>query len=250
MTPWLAMVRVTMRQLTGRARLLGFGLLALVPSALLAAVSRSANPRALDLELGVLVVVPFFALVIPITTLILASSALGDERRDKTLSFILLRPISRIAIAAAKTSAAALVSMAFALLGTVAMSVTWVVFGGSFDIFPAIALGAMLASVMYSAVFVLLGNVLARATLAGLLYVLFFEYVIVNELPRLAGGSLWRISLGATLETMPAHFPARAVLGALEAWVPSVSSALLVMGSIVLVTVAASTILLKRTDAV
>ena len=70
---------------------------------LLAAASRSANRGALDLELGVLLVVPLFALVIPITTLILASSALGDERRDKTLSFLVLRPISRLEIACAKT---------------------------------------------------------------------------------------------------------------------------------------------------
>jgi ABC-2 type transport system permease protein len=250
MTQWLAIVRVTIGQLTGRARVLGFGLLSLVPAVLLGAVSRSANARALDLELGVLLVVPFFALVIPITTLILASSALGDERRDKTLSFLTLRPISRLAIVVAKISAAALVSMAFALLGTVALSVTWRVLGGSLDVFPAITLGAMLASVMYSAVFVLLGNVLARSTLAGLLYVLFFEYVIVNELPRLAGGSLWRISLGATLETLPAHFPARALLGALGEWVPSVGSALLVMSTIALITVASCTVLLKRTDAV
>jgi ABC-2 type transport system permease protein len=250
MTPFLAMVRVTIQQLTGRARLIGFGLLSLVPAVLLAAVSRSANPRALDLELGVLLVVPFYALVIPITTLILASSALGDERRDKTLSFLTLRPISRLAIAGAKTSGAALVSMAFAMFGAVALSVTWVILGGSFDVFPAIALGALLASVMYSAVFVLLGSVLARATLVGLLYVLFFEHVIVSNLPRLAGGSLWRISLGAMLETMPAHFPARAQLGALGEWVPSVGSAVIVMSAIALITVATSTVLLKRTDSV
>jgi ABC-2 type transport system permease protein len=250
MTPWLAIVRVTIRQLTGRARVLGFGLLSLVPTALLAAVARSANPRALDLELGVLLVAPFFALIIPITTIILASSALGDERRDKTLSFLTLRPISRLAITTAKISASALVSIAFALWGSAALSVAWRVVGGSLDVFPAIALGATLACVMYSAVFVLLGNVLARATGAGLLYVLFFEYVVVDALPRLAGASLWRISLGATLETLPAHFPARALLGAVEGWVPSVGSALIIMGSIALITIASCTVLLKRMDAV
>ena len=46
MTPFLAIVRVTIRQLTGRARLLGFGLLGLVPALLLAAASRSAVRRA------------------------------------------------------------------------------------------------------------------------------------------------------------------------------------------------------------
>lgn len=250
MTPFIAVVRVTARQLTGRARLLGFGLLSLVPALLLLAVSRSAEPAALDLELGALLVAPFFALVIPITTLILAGAALGDERRDKTLSFLVLRPVSRLEIAAAKSAAAAAVSTGFAILGTLALSLTWFALGGSLDVFPPIALGATLACVMYSAVFVLLGNVVVRSTLVGLLYVLFFETLMVQELPRLASASLWRIGLGATMDMMPAHFPARALLGALGEWIPSLSSALLVTGSISIVTVGLCTLLLKRTDAI
>src|SRR5690606_18172348 len=120
MTPLLAIVRVTARQLTGRSRVLGFGLLNLMPAVLLAAASRSAESTALDLEFGVLLVVPLFALVIPITTLILASSALGDERRDKTMSFLLLRPVSRLEIVVAKMIAAAGVSIGFALWGALA----------------------------------------------------------------------------------------------------------------------------------
>ncbi|HEX6133540.1 MAG TPA: ABC transporter permease [Longimicrobiales bacterium] len=250
MTPLLAIVRVTIRQLTGRARLLGFGLLGLMPAGLLAAASRSAHPAALDLELGVLLVVPLFALVIPITSLILASSALGEERREKTLSFLVLRPISRLEIAVAKTIAAAAVSAGFALVSVFALSLTWLAVGGSLDVYPAMAFGAILACTMYSAVFVVLGNVVARSTLVGLLYVLFFETVIVDEFPRLAGASLWRIALGATLETMPDHFPARALLAAIGEWVPSVGSALIITGAVAVITVGTCTILLKRTDAV
>jgi ABC-2 type transport system permease protein len=250
MIPIFAMVRVTVGQLTGRARVLGFGLLSLVPAALLAAASRSAKPDSLDLELGVLLVVPLFAIVIPITSLILAGSALGEERREKTLSFLVLRPIRRIEIAVAKTLAAAVVSTGFALLATLALCLTWLVLGGSLDLFPPIALGATAACVMYSAVFVLLGNVVARATLGGLLYVLFFEYILVDELPRLAGASLWRIGLGATLDTMPTHFPAQALLAALGEWIPSVRSALVIMGAITVVTIGICTLLLKRRDAI
>jgi ABC-2 type transport system permease protein len=250
MTPLVAIVRVTARQLTGRTRLLGFGLFSLVPAALLAAASRSADPGATDLELGVLLVVPFFALVIPITTLILATAALGEERRERTLSFLVLRPIGRLQIVVAKSLAAAAVSTGFAVLGALALSVTWFAVGGSLDVFPSMALGATLACVMYSAVFVLLGNVVARSTLVGLLYVLFFESVLVDNFSRLAGGSLWRISLGATLDTMPAHFPARALLAALGDWIPSLGSALIVTGAVAVVSVGICTFLLKRTDAI
>ncbi|HEX2166672.1 MAG TPA: ABC transporter permease subunit [Longimicrobiales bacterium] len=250
MTPMLAIVRVTARQLTGRTRLLGFGLLSLMPAGLLAAASRSAHPGALDLELGVLLVVPLFALVIPITTLILATAALGEERRDKTLSFLVLRPISRLEIAVAKTLAATAVSTGFAVLGSLALSLTWLAIGGTLDVFPSIVLGATLACMMYSAVFVLLGNVAVRSTLVGLLYVLFFESVMVDEFSRLAPGSLWRISLGATLDTMPAHFPARALLASMGDLIPSLGTALIVTATVAIITVAICTILLKRTDAV
>jgi ABC-2 type transport system permease protein len=250
MTPMLAIVRVTIGQLTGRTRLIGFGLLNLVPAALLAAVSRSARSGALDLELGVLLVVPFFALVIPITTLILATSALGEERRDKTLSFLVLRPISKLEIVLAKCIAAAAVSTGFAVIGALALSLTWLAVGGSFDVFLPIVLGATLACVMYSTVFVLLGNLLVRATLVGLLYILFFETVMVDNFDRLANGSLWRIGLGATLDTMPAHFPARALLAAMGNWIPSVGSALIVTTAVAFLTIAMCTILLNRTDAV
>lgn len=250
MTPLLAIVRVTARQLTGRTRVLLFGALSLIPAGLLTAVSQSAHASALDLEVGVLLVVPLFALVIPITTVILATSALGEERRDKTMSFLILRPISRLQIALAKSLAAAAVSTGFALVGAFALSLVWTALGGSLDVFLPMALGATLACVMYSTVFVLLGNVLARATLVGLLYVLFFETVIVDELSRLAGASLWRIGLGATLDTMPASFPALALLPALGDWVPSLGSALIVTGVVAVVTVGICTVLLKRTDAI
>ena len=249
MRPMLAIVRVTVGQLTGRARLLGFGLLSLVPAALLAAASRSADPGALDLELGVLLVVPLFALVIPITTLILATAALGEERRDKTLSFLVLRPISRLKIVLAKSLAAAAVSTGFAGIGALALSLTWLAVGGSLDVFPPMLLGATLACATYSAVFVLLGNVVARSTIVGLLYVLLFESVMVDEFSRLAGASLWRISLGATLDTMPAHFPALALLAALGDWVPSLANALIVTGSVSVLALGICTVLLKRTDA-
>ena len=250
MTPMLAIVRVTIGQLTGRTRLIGFGLLSLVPAALLAAVSRSARANALDLELGVLLVVPLFAMVIPISTLILATSALGEERRDKTLSFLVLRPIGRWEIALAKAIAAAAVSTGFAVLGALALSVTWLSVGGSLDVFLPIVLGATLACVMYSTVFVLLGNLLVRATLVGLLYILFFETVMVDEFDKLAGGSLWRISIGATLDTMPANFPARALLAAMGDLIPSLGTALIVTTAVAIITIGVCTILLHRTDAV
>jgi ABC-type transport system involved in multi-copper enzyme maturation permease subunit len=106
MTSFLAIVRVTIRQLTGRTRVLGFGLLSLLPAALVYAASRARDFDGLDTDVGGLLVAPYFAIVLPLTALIIAGAAISDERRDKTLSFLVLRPIGRLRIATAKTVAA------------------------------------------------------------------------------------------------------------------------------------------------
>jgi ABC-2 type transport system permease protein len=250
MTPFTAIVRTTVLQFMGRQRVIGFGLLSLMPAGLLAAAARAREVEGIDTDLGALLVTPFFAVVLPITALILASSALGDERRDKTLSFIVLRPIRRLEIAVAKTVAASAVSAGFAFLGAVALSLTYVAVGGRIDVLPSIVVGATLSCVLYSSVFVLIGNVASRPTLIGLLYVLFVENVLAAELPRLSGASPWRIGLGATIDLMPTTFPARTLLGALGELVPSLGNALIATGSTAVVAVGICAFLLMRMDSV
>lgn len=250
MTAFASIIRVTILQLTGRKRVLGFSLLSILPAGLLFAASRAREVEGIDTDLGVLAVAPFFSVVVPLTALILAGSALSDERRDKTLSFLVLRPISRLQIVVAKTLASTLVSVAFTLLGAAALCLMYVAVGGTLDVFPAIAAGATLACALYSASFVLLGSVTSKPTLVGLLYVLFLENVMVMELPRLAPGSPWRVGLAATIDLLPQHFPARALLGAIGDLAPSAPLALWATSVAVVVSVAACTVLLRRTDAV
>ena len=250
MTSFAAIVRVTLQQLTGRKKIFGFGVLSLIPAALLFFAARAREVEGLDTDLGGLVVSPFFAVVLPVIALIMAGSALGDERRDKTLSFLVLRPISRLAIATAKTLAACTASVGFALVGTVALAVVYAATGGSINVMPAIFVGAAVMCVAYSALFVLLGNVTSRPTVIGLLYILFVENVLVDELPRLAPASPWRIGLAATIDLMPEDFPARALLGAIGELAPSAYNAFLATAVIVAVTIALGAGVLSRTDSV
>ena len=250
MTAALAMIRVTIRQLTGKKRTIGFALLGVLPAGLLLALSRAREIDGLDTDLGVLLVAPLFAFVIPITSVLMAGSALGDERRDKTLSFIVLRPIRRLSIVVSKTVAACFVSVGFALFSSVALVLTYTAVGGSADVLPAIAIGAILTCVIYSSVFVLVGNVISRSTVVGLIYVLFVENVLAQELPRLAAVSPWRVGLGATIDLMPQGFPARAIFGAIGELIPSVQNAVVATVVVVIVTVSACTLLLRRTDSV
>jgi ABC-2 type transport system permease protein len=249
-TPFASIIRVTIRQLSGRVRVIGFGLLSLVPAALLLAASRAREMEGIDTDLGGLVVDPFFSVVLPITALILAGSALRDERRDKTLSFLVLRPIDRLQIAMAKTIAATTVSGAFGLVGATALCLTYVAVGGQINVLPSIAVGALLVCAFYSAVFVLLGNVTSRPTLVGLLYVLLIENAFVHELPRLSPMSPWRVGLAATIDLMPQGFPARAILGTIGNLAPTAIGAVGATAATGIVAVGICTILLKRSDSV
>ena len=250
MTSFAAIVRVTIRQLTGRKRVIGFALLSLLPATLLYLASRAREVEGIDTDLGGLLVNPFFAIVLPLTALMLAGSALGDERRDKTLSFLVLRPLSRVQIALGKTVAACSVSIAFAVLGTVALTLTYVAVGGQINVLPAILAGAVLVCVLYGSIFVLLGNVVKRPTIAGVLYVLFIEQVLVDELPRLSPLSPWRVGFAATVDLMPQGFPARAQLGAIGELAPSAPGALFATVVTAVVAVGICAALLRRTDSV
>ena len=130
------------------------------------------------------------------------------------------------------------------------MSLMYVGVGGQIDVLPAIAVGATLVCVLYSAAFVLLGNLTTRPTLLGLLYVWFIEIVMVDELPRLAPGSPWRVGLAATIDLMPEDFPARAMLGAIGDLAPSWPAACGATAAAAVVAVGLCTLLLKRTDSV
>lgn len=250
MTAFLSIIRVTIRQLTGRKRILGFALLSMMPAGLLVAASRARELEGIDTDLGGLVVTPFFAVVLPLAALILAGSAFSDERRDKTLSFIMLRPIGRLQIAVAKTIAATTVSVGLALFGATALCLAYVAVGGQINVLPAVAVGAALACALYSALFVLLGNVTSRPTLIGLLYILFVENTLIAELPRLAPVSPWRIGLAGTIDLMPQGFPARAILGAIGDLVPSAPNGLIATAVTMVVAVGTCALLLRRTDSV
>jgi len=250
MIAFLSIIRVTIGQLAGRSRIYWFGLLSLAPSGLVFAASRARQLEGIDTDMGGLAVTPFFAVVLPLTALILAGSALSDERRDKTLSFLVLRPIGRFQIALAKTVAATIVSVAFALFGATALSLTYAAVGGQINVLPAIMVGATLTCILYSAVFVLLGNVTSKPTLIGLIYVLFVENILILELPRLAPASPWRVGLAATIDLMPQGFPARAILGAIGDLAPSALSSLGATVVAASVAVGICTVLLRRTDSV
>lgn len=130
----------------------------------------------------------YLGFLLPLFCLAFATAAVGGEREDRTLIWLTTRPLPRAAIYLAKflgvlpwCAFAALAGFAAVCLpagdlGERAFLLYW----------PAVLAG----SVGFSALFTLIGAVVRRPAVVGLVYVFFFE-VLVTNLP----GSLKRLSL-------------------------------------------------------
>lgn len=129
----------------------------------------------------------FIATLLPITVLILATGALGNEVEDQTLPYLTLKPISRLRIVVDKFVATLLVATPLILLGLL-ISYLLVFRGESGD--NLIYLWSMFASAIagiaaYSAVFLLVSLLINRALLAGITYALVWESLLGRYLPGL-----------------------------------------------------------------
>lgn len=215
MRAFFAIVGVTIRQTLRLRRALGLLLLSGSTAGMyllyIIGTRNSTDPlvlrreEAFEVSIGMTVGV-FMNIVLPVVTLIIATSVMGDERRDSTMSFLVLRPIRRFTIGAAKIVAAFL--EAFALTGTGAA-----VFGllvaikiETFSYFLPLLVGTAIATAAYAAIFVPLGYLLKRATLIGLTYVFVWENGVAQTVGALASLSPWRIGVSAVAGLAPADF--------------------------------------------
>ena len=96
--------RLSMRQLTGRWRVVLILLLASLPIALAAIVSATLSEDETSTEAftNVRLDTLMIAGVLPIISMVLATAALGNEMEDRTLSYLVLKPIARWRIALPK----------------------------------------------------------------------------------------------------------------------------------------------------
>lgn len=208
MKTFAAVFANSLRPLLGGRRLILLGLMGLLPALMQVVVL--VNERTLDGARQAFHQAPFtilFFIVLPVTSLAFGVGALGDERRDATLSFILLRPVPRWVLAAAKL-AAAWVS-AFAVVGTGAALMAAILGARFSDWQPLgpLVLAAALSSLAYVSVFLALGYLTARAVLIGLVYVFIWESGMTTAVPSLASISLMRIGLSAYAGLVPTGRP-------------------------------------------
>ena len=147
------------------------------------------------IQLFVTLVMP---ILLPLTALIFATSALGGEIEDRTLSYLTLKPVSRVTIIAAKLLASALVTT---VLVEVALAATYFLGTqgtGALQNLGAILLAGLFGCLAYSSGFLLLGLWLPRrGLLVGFLYVLLWEGIFSQLSTGLAIFSVRRYVEGA-----------------------------------------------------
>jgi ABC-2 type transport system permease protein len=191
MSSWrqiLALYRALLDQQLTKSRLLlvsGFGVLAFV-----LALSIGAQVEA---DVRIQSVVGFLSVyglgfMVPILSLLFASSALGQLVEDETLVYIWLRPNPRWQLATAAWAAAATIALPVSVVPLAASAA--IGSGGDATTIWATALSMGLAAIGYSGLFVLLGLVFRRALLWGLVYVFIWELFVAR-----AGAGAARLSL-------------------------------------------------------
>ncbi len=165
---------LSLRQLLGRWRVLVILILAALPSllVLLIRVIGEGNIAFHDEFVGVIIDAMITGGIMPIVTMTLATAAFGNELEDKTLYYLVLKPVSRFSIVLAKLLATLVVAVPLVVASGVAAATLVNAEPRQMGIL-AIALAAGVTA--YASIFTLAGLLTPRALAYGLVYVLVWE---------------------------------------------------------------------------
>jgi ABC-2 type transport system permease protein len=125
--------------------------------------------------------------LLPLTVLVLATGALGHEIEDRTLHYLTLKPVSRLRIVLEKLLVSVVVSGALLTLG---VALTYVVVmhdapGEQTRLLWAMVASTLVATLAYSAIFMLVSLLVARPLLVALVYTLLWESLVGRFVPGL-----------------------------------------------------------------
>ena len=190
---------ITLRSALGRRRALLYAIPPLILIGL-SAILRVGHPS--DLTWPARILGTFgFSVVLPLTALIIGTSVLGAEVDDGSVVHLLATPIPRRAVIATKFVIATLVTMLFGALPEL--------LAGLIATGPRLALGlftgALVAAVVYNALFVCLSTATSRALVAGLAYVVVWEGVLANVVGGARILSISHYGLAVASSIAPGH---------------------------------------------
>jgi ABC-2 type transport system permease protein len=164
---------LTLRQLSGRLRLLILAVLATLPVIMAALILRSTRgPTVAEFEQAILSAM-LAGSITPLVVLASAAAAFANEVEDRTLANLTLSPLPRWQIAVPKLLAS--VTLAAPFIGLSAFLTAHVAFLGDVAATAAVTTSALVAVALYAAVFTWLGLFSTQAIGIGLLYIVLWE---------------------------------------------------------------------------
>ncbi|EGX60686.1 integral membrane protein [Streptomyces zinciresistens K42] len=206
--------RLTYRALLGRRRALILAALPVLLIALSVAVRVLAgadDQTAADLLGGLAL-----ATMVPIIGVIAGTGAIGPEIDDGSVVYLLSKPLKRPTIIFTKLIVAVAVTMVFSALPTFIAG--FILNGNGQQIAVAYTVAALVASIAYAALFLLLGTVSRHAVVFGLVYALVWEALFGSLVPgartlsvqqwslavaqKVAGGDMVTSDVGLTTATV------------------------------------------------
>ena len=180
---------LSFRQLASRRRLLLILLLAALPVGLAALISATMSEDETSNEefINTLLDGLLIAAVVPIVMMAVATAAFGNELEDRTLSYLVLKPISRLAIVFPKLLASIVVSgplliasgIGATLWGASSIGTALLVLDGN-GVQATVAVGVALSVgvVTYAAIFTWAGLISNQALAFALIYVFLWEGIM------------------------------------------------------------------------
>ena len=167
-----------MRQLGGRWRIALIVLLAALPVALATVVSIFAREETDYQEnvINVLLDGMIVGGIMPIVTMALATAAFGNEMEDRTMSYLVLKPIRRWRIALPKLLTSVVIGAPLLVLSGIVASLVALDVGARGA--AAIGVGLLAGVTTYAAIFTWAGLTTSRALPFALVYVFLWEGVI------------------------------------------------------------------------
>lgn len=246
MTPLRALFVMSVRQSLPLRRTVVLLLIQLAPTGifLLSTANRTtaAGTEAL-VEIGG---ATLFALAIPVVSIVLGSSTFGVERRDQTLSFIALRPISRTALAGTKIVASIVAASLINVVGAIALGAAHAIRFGEPGLIGGLVIGVLITTAIYVSLTTPLGFLTDRAVIIALAYLFVFENGAAAALGGLATMSPWRIGFAAFGATAgDASIIVTGIVGSLEL---SVTRGLISVGVAFLLGLLLTTQMLRTRD--
>ena len=165
---------LSLRQLLGRWRVLVILLLAALPSLLILLIELlgDAEPTFDAAFVEPIIDAMVVGGIMPIVTMVLASAAFGNELEDKTLYYLVLKPVSRISIVVAKLLATLVVAVPLVVSSGVVASA---LVGAEVQVLGTLAVALAAGVAAYAAIFTFAGLLTPRALAYGLVYVLVWE---------------------------------------------------------------------------